>query len=441
MRQWWSKVKRGLGKRRNLTDELQQEMEAHLQFLIDENLERGIPLEEARVAARREFGNAATVRERSYQSWQFPTFESLVQDIHYAMRGIVRAPVFSLMVILTLAVGIGANTAIFSAVYAVLLKPLPFPSGERLLWLGESSAKATGISVTWVNFEHWRTENHSFETMAGFQNADLTLTGRGQAMLTHAGLVTNEFFRLTGSRPMMGRLFTAGDDKPGSAATVVVTEKFSGQNPRRRFADYWQGGDPERDFLCGDWRLARDPGFFQRPVDYYLPFRPTVEQASKRDAHGSMRVLALLKPGVTLAQARSDLDTILQRLAKADPGPEDDHRAYAEFLTEERTGDVRRAFVLLMGSVCLVLVMACANIGALLLIRMTTRAREMAIRTAIGAGRSRLARQLLTETVLVTILGGAFGILLAGFGLRAMQALGPRDIPRISEASLNLPGR
>ncbi len=439
MRQWWSKVKRGLGRRRNLTDELQQEMEAHLQFLIDENLERGIPLEEARAAARREFGNAAAVRERSYQSWQFPTFESLVQDIRYAMRGIVRAPVFSLIVILTLAVGIGANTAIFSAVYAVLLKPLPFPSGERLLWLGESSGKATGISVTWVNFEHWRAENHSFETMAGFQNADLTLTGHGQAMLTHAGLVTNEFFQLTGSRPMMGRLFTASDDAPGSAATVVLTEKLWGRVLGADSQIIGKAVTLNGSSYVVIGVLARDPGFFLRPVDYYLPFRPTAAQASKRDAHESMGVLALLKPGVTLAQARSDLDTILQRLAKADPGPEDDHRAYAEFLTEARTGDVRRAFDLLMGSVCLVLVLACANIAGLLLMRMTTRAREMAIRTAIGAGRSRLARQLLTETVLVTLLGGACGILLAGFGLRAMQAFGPRDIPRISEAGLNLP--
>lgn len=133
MRQWWSKVKRALGRRQNLADDLQQEMDAHLQFLIDENLERGIPVEEACDAARREFGNVATVRERSYESWQFPTFESLLQDVRYAMRGIVRAPVFALIVILTLAVGIGANTAIFSAVYAVLLNPLPFPSGERLV--------------------------------------------------------------------------------------------------------------------------------------------------------------------------------------------------------------------------------------------------------------------------------------------------------------------
>jgi hypothetical protein len=146
MRQWWSKVARVLGRRRNLANELRQEMDAHLQFLVDENLERGMRPEEAHAAARRNFGNATIVRERSYQSWQFPTFESLLQDLRYATRGICRAPVFSFSVILTLAVGIGANTAIFSAVYAVLLKPLPFPSGERLVWLGESSAKAAALA-------------------------------------------------------------------------------------------------------------------------------------------------------------------------------------------------------------------------------------------------------------------------------------------------------
>ena len=439
MRQWWSKVARALGRRRNLANELQKEMEAHLQFLIDENLERGMPPEEARAAARRHFGNAITVRERSYQSWQFPTFESLLQDLRYAARGIWRARVFSLIVILTLAVGIGANTAIFSAVYAVLLKPLPFPSGERLVWLGESSAKASRISVTWINYEHWRTENQSFESMAAFQKTDLTLTGRGQAALTHAGVVTNEFFRLTGSRPIMGRQFLASDDEPQSAATVVVTRAFWAEtlsaDPQIIGKTITLNGTAY--IVIGV--LARDPGFFLPPVDYYLPFHPSVAEASKRDAHEWKRVLGLLKPGVTLSQARSDLDTIMQRLAQADPGPESDHRAYADFLTEHRTGDVRHVFILLMASVCLVLVLACANIGGLLLIRMTTRAREMAIRTAIGAGRRRLARQLLTETVLITLVGGVFGIYLAGFGLQALEVLGPHDIPRLSEASLNLP--
>jgi putative ABC transport system permease protein len=207
MRQWWSKVNGWLGGRQELADELQQEIDAHLQWLIDENLERGKQPAEAAAQARRKFGNTTTVRERSYQSWQFPSFESLLQDARYAMRGIVRAPVFSLIVIMTLAIGIGANTAIFSAVYAVLLRPLPFPSGERLVWLGESSGKATGISVTWINFEHWRSENHSFERMAGFENADLTLTGHGQAVLTHSRVVTSEFLPLLGTKPLMGRLF------------------------------------------------------------------------------------------------------------------------------------------------------------------------------------------------------------------------------------------
>src|SRR5580700_2222198 len=288
MRQWWSKLARAFG-RRDLVNELQQEMEAHLQFLIEENLERGMPPEEARAAARRHFGSATTVRERGYQSWQFPTLESFLQDLRFAARGIWRARVFSLIVILTLAVGIGANTAIFSAVYAVLLKVLPFPSGERLVWLGESSAKTSGISVTWINFEHWRMENRSFESMAAFQKADLTLTGRGQAVLTHAGVVTNEFFRLTGSRPIMGRLFTASDDEPQSAATVVVTRA------------YWAktlSADPQ---IVGKTMtlngsayivigvLARNPGFFLQPIDYYLPLRPTAAQASKRDEHGGMR--------------------------------------------------------------------------------------------------------------------------------------------------------
>ena len=439
MSRWWSKIERVFGRRKSLARELREEMDAHLQFLIDENLEKGMSAEDARAAARRYFGNMASVRERSYQSWQFPRIETLLQDIRYALRGIAKAPAFSLIVILTLAIGIGANTAIFSAIYAVLLRPLPYPAGERLVWLGESSAKATGISVTWINFAHWQAENHSFDLMAGFENADLTLTGRGQATLTHAGLVTNQFFPLTGSRPVMGRLLTAGDEEPNSPATVVVTQSFWARS---------LSADPriigKTVTLDGSARvvvgvLGRDLGFFSRPVDYYLPLRPTAAQAAKRDAHGSMRALALLKPGVTLAEARSDLNTILQRLAKADPGPEDDHRSYAEFLTDERTGGVRHVFALLMGSVGLVLILACANIGGLLLIRMTTRARELAIRTAIGAGRSRLARQLATETVLIAVLGGAAGILLAYFGLRVLVELGPRDIPRLSEASLNLP--
>lgn len=435
----WSKILSAFGKRGAIASELDEEMEAHLQFLIDENLEGGMGPEEARAAAQRGFGNLRFVHERTYETWQFPKLESLLQDLRYALRGIFRTPVFALLVILTLAIGIGANTAIFSTVYAVMLKPLPYPAGERLVWLGESNAKATGISVTWLNFQHWRSESDSFEAMAGFQNADLTLTGRGQAALTHAGLVTSQFFQLTGSRAALGRLFTAADDKPQEPATVVVTENFWARtlaaDPQIIGKTLTLNGTAYQ--VIGV--LARDPGFFVRPVDYYLPLRPSAAQMTKRDAHGSMRVLALLKPGATLAEARSDLNTILERLAKADPGPEDTHRVYAEFLTDERTDGLGQVFTILMGSVALLLLLACANIASLLLIRMTTRAREMAIRTAIGAGRSRLARQLVTETLLITAIGGAAGILVAHFSLHMLVQFAPRDVPRLSEASLNVP--
>lgn len=212
MRTWWPKTRRAFSGRQDLVGNLQREIDAHLQFLIEENLEQGKTPEEARAAALRAFGNQTAVRERSCQAWQFPLIESLLRDLRYAIRGMLRAPVFSFVVSLTLAVGIGANVAIFSTIYAVLLKPLPFPSGERLVWLGESNGNTIGVSVTWLNFEHWRKENHTFERMAAFEQSDPTFTGRGPAVLTHAGMVTSAFFELTGSRPMMGRLFEAADE-------------------------------------------------------------------------------------------------------------------------------------------------------------------------------------------------------------------------------------
>lgn len=439
MREAWSKIRSLFSSRRQLSDELGEEMESHLQFAIEENIDRGMPPEQARAAAHREFGNRSQLRERAFTAWQFPSLETILQDLRYGIRGIFRAPAFALIVMLTLAVGVGANTAIFSAVYTVLLKPLPFPSGQRLVWLGEDVPNADGVAVTWLNYQHWKKDNHSFEAMAGFQTADHTLTGRGQAVLTHAGVVTSEFFALTGSRAMLGRLFTASDDDPHAPPVVVVNQAFWAKT---------LGSDPN---IVGklltldgtDYEivgvLPRDPRFFLRTPNYYLPYRPSPAELSKRGAHESMRVLALLKPGVTLAQARADLDSIMERLAHADPGPESNHRAYLEFLTEERTGDVSDALKLLMGAVGIVLLLACANVGGLLLMRVTTRAREMAIRSALGAARVRLARQLVTETLLLAGIGGAFGLLLAFFGLRAMIVLGPRNIPRLSEAGLDWP--
>jgi len=420
-------------------DDLNEELEAHLRIAIEELIARGESPEEARAAALREMGNPLLVADVTRSAWGWQWLERIAQDIRYGLRGIGRAPAYSLIVILTLAVGIGANTAIFSTIYTVLLKPLPFPNGERMTILGESTAKANGVSVTWINFDHWRKENHSFEAMAGYETIDMTLTGRGQAVLTHGAMVTNEFFPLTGVRPIMGRLLTANDDEPQSPAVAVVTRAFwtrvLGADPAIVGKPLMLNGSAYT--IVGV--LSREPGFFLRQTDYYIPFHPSPKQLANRNAHGSLQALALLKPGVTLAQARTDINTIMERLAKGDPGSEDDHRVYAEFVTEERTGNVRHLFALLMGAVGLVLILACANIASLLLIRMTQRAREIAIRSAIGAGRARLAVQLLTETLLITLIGGALGVVLAGLGLRLLKELGPRDIPRLMEASLDVP--
>ena len=439
MREWWSKVRRMLNRRRGLDDELGAEMQAHLDFLIEENLSRGVPIEEARAAARRHFGNEMTTRERAREAWQFPGLETVLQDVRYALRGIRQAPSFWLVLLLTLALGIGANTAIFSVVYAVLLRPLPYPAGERLVWLGESTPKAPGISVTWINFQHWRSENRTFEDLAGFTGADFTMTGRGEAVLTHAAMVTSHFFRLTGWQPMLGRLLTDVDDRPGAAPVVLLTHEF------------WTrmlGADPA---VLGKALVLNGkayevvgvlhPGLwsFLGRRDYYLPLGLSAGTSVHRNDHSSMRVLGLLKRDVTLDQARADLSGILQRLALSDPGPEDDHRAFAEFLTENTTGEIRQTLWILMGAVALVLLLACANAAGLLLVRSTARGREIAIRTAIGAGRSRLARQMLTENLVIAGLGGGSGLLLAAFCLRTLVLAGPSDIPRLSEARLDVP--
>jgi predicted permease len=439
MREWWSKICRALHLRGGLDSDLSDEMQAHLDLMTSENMERGMPPSEARAAARRAFGNLTTTQESAREAWQFPRFETVFQDIGYGLRGIRRAPGFSAVVILTLALGIGANTAIFSVVYSVLLRPLPYPHGERLVWLGESTGKASGISITWINFEHWRHESDSFENMAAFAGEDLTLTGRGDAVLTHEWLVTSSFFQLTGARPALGRLFADPDDTPGAAPTVVAT------------ADCWQrklGGDPnavgESVVLDGtSYQIigVLNPGFqfLTGPVDFYLPIGRNADVHHKRSDHGSMRALGLLKPGATLTQARSNLDAIMQRLALSDSGPEDDHRAFAAYFTEVMAGDVRTTLLVLMSAVGLVLIIACANVASLLLVRSTGRAREIAIRVAIGAGRARVVRQLLTENIVIAAIGGALGLLLAGWCLRALILIGPRDIPRLTDATLDIP--
>ena len=322
----------------------------------------------------------------------------------------------------------------------MLLRPLPYPHGERLVSLGESTAQAQGIAVTWANFLHWRAENTAFEDMAATTSADMTLTGRGEAVIVDTRLVTSSAFRLTGMTPMLGRLFTGADDTPGAAPTAILT------------ADSWRsrlGSDPnvvgqslELDGTSYEIIGVLSPGtkLLWRSTEVYLPLGRTQNPTEKRSEHSSITGLGLLKPGITATEAKANLDAIMQRLALSDPGPEDDHRTYIAYLAERMTGgELRTTLLILMGAVGLVLLIACANVARLLLVRSAARAREIAVRVAIGAGRPRLARQLLTENFVLAFIGGGCGLLLAAWCLRALILIGPRDIPRLSDATLDLP--
>lgn len=361
-----------------------------------------------------------------------------MRDLRYGWRSIRRAPSFSCVVILTLALGLGANTAIFSVVRAVLLKPLPYPGSERMVRFGESSGDTTGISVTWINYQHWRNENRSFEDMAGYEQAHFTLTGRGDPLSTRAVLISSGFFALLGRRPVLGRLFTEADDQSGAPYTVVLNHKFWMEK---------MGADPG--IIGGTLALddkpyqvigIASPGweFFATP-DYYLPLALFKNSAMSRSRHGSMRVLGRLKPGLTLAAARLDLDSILKHLAEEDPGPENNHRSYGVFLDEAVNEQVRPGLLILMAAVGLVLLIACANVATLILAKSTTRAGEIAIRTAIGAGRIEIVRQLLVENLLLAALGGAAGLLLARWSLGVLISAGPKQIPRLAETTLDWP--
>jgi putative ABC transport system permease protein len=428
MRAWWSRFRAWVAGRPGLADDLAEELQSHLEM----QAENSSPEE-----ARREFGNVTLIAERTRDAWGFPSIESFWKDIRYGLRAMGRAPAFSLVVILTFALGVGVNTAIFSVVRQVLLKPLPYPSSERLVRFGEGTTRAEGISVTWVNFQNWRSSNHTFEQMAAFQFTGRTLTGRADPVNTTGLTVTAPYFALLGMHPLLGRLFDDADDKPGAAPVIVLNHRF------------WQsqlGGDPHivgaTLTLNGNpFEVAGVAAPLWEPwtVDYYLPLGRIAGDTVDRRQHGSMRILGLLKPGVTLTAAIADLDAIMRHLAEIDPGPESEHHSSGAFWASDNTEDIRGTLLVLMGAAVLILLIACANVASLLLARNAARAGELAVRKAIGAGRLRLVRQLLTENILIAGAGGLAGVVFAHYALRLLIAFAPHEIPRLAETTIDLP--
>lgn len=375
--------------------------------------------------------------------------QNLFQDIRYALRTFVRNPSVSLIAIVALAVGIGANTAIFSVVNSVLLKPLPFQEPDRLVALWESNVRQESIvaggATSYLDFVDWRARNHVFERMAAYRDRDFSIGGGGDPAHIHGAVASADLFNVLGRSPALGHGFSPEDDNPGGTHAVVLSSGLW----QRRF-----GGDRSvigREMIMDGKTVTITgvmPAGFQfpieaEPVEIWTAMATERESADggptladQRGAH-YLRVVARLRPGISLAQAQSDMDSITKSLASEYPDSNSNFAAGMLPLHESIVGDLRTPLLILLGAVGCVLLIACANVANLLLARSASRYKEIAIRAALGARRSRVIRQLLTESVMLSALGGAAGLLVAVWGADLLLALVPSDLPRLSEIHMD----
>ena len=352
-----------------------------------------------------------------------------VSDLRYAARTLLRSPGFAVLVVAIMALGIGANTAVFSVVNSVLLKPLPYPGADRLVTLRTSflTTGSTQPQVAIANYRDWRDQSASFEAMATYRYGESPVASETTAEFGRTASVDTQFFRVLGVTPILGRTFTPEETAPGTGRVVIISYA------------YWHsrfGGDPrvlERTIRMGITPRSvvgvMPPGFqFPGETDVWTP---QTTSSTSRTGHNFLAA-ARLKPDVTLEQARAELNTIAARLAEQYPESNQGRGVTAVPLQDELVGDVRLTLYLVWGVVGVVLLIACANTATLLLGKATGRTREMAVRAALGAGRARIVRQLITESLLLTAVASVCGILLASWGVRALVALSPADVVRLA---------
>ncbi len=431
---------------RRRESDLDEEIESHLRMAAEERTREGKSAEEACVQARREFGNVALVKEVTRDMWGHRWLEVLRQDVRYGLRQLRRNPGFTIVAVLTLALGIGANTAIFSVVDAVLLKPLGFEDPASLVIVWEKLPKY-GIdrnTVSPVNFLDWRQQNRAFSGMAAFLDIPVNLTSAGRAEQIDVELVSPNFFSVLGVSPMLGRGFVAGEDQPGKGDMVILSHalwksKFAG-DPDIIGKTIQLNGKPRAvvgvagpDF---DWYISRFSITHQKP-QLWAPIEVTPDWHDRSRVGRFLRVVARVKPGLSLRQAQGQMDVLAADLATRYPAYDKGWGVTLVPLREQLSGSFRPALLILLGAVGLVLLIACANISSLLLSRAAGRGREIAIRVALGASRSRIARQLFTECIVLGLTGGILGAFLSVWATKALIHSAPATLLDFAEVSVS----
>jgi putative ABC transport system permease protein len=358
--------------------------------------------------------------------------ETLLKDIRYGIRSLLKRPALTAVAVVTLALGIGANTAMFSVINAVLLRPLPYKEADRLVWMDETGPEVANRSVSYPNFVDWQARNTSFEAISTFRGWSVTMMGTDQPLDLNARLVAADYFKVMGVAPMLGRSFTGDDDKPGANPVTILSHRF------------WQSQFAGDQNIIGKTISLDDraysivgvmPQSFQHqgPPPLWVLVGP--QNWKERDVRTAGNVIGRLKQGVTIEQARSEMNSIAQQLLREHPvANAGADRVTVVSLQESVTGNVAPALLILFGAVGLVLLIACANVANLSMARAATRRKEFAVRAALGATRFRIIRQLLVESLLLSLTGGVFGLLLAAWGSAILARVAHETIPRLEGA-------
>src|SRR5712664_2473969 len=423
---------------RRVEADLDQEVHAHLELLIAENIRAGMPPQEAQRAARIELGGIEQVKEQVREEGLGNWLHSVVSDCRYGLRQLRKNPGATAVMIFTLALAIGATTAIFSVVYGVLLRPLPYTDASRIMAVFEVSSEGRWTHLADPNFDDFRDQNRSFQAIAKYNDNVVSVSGASQPSRTTVSSVSPDFLKVFGIQPILGRDFIASDAKKGANPTVLVSY------------GYWrqQLGTP-RDLSQSHLKIDGAvfsvigvlPAGFQFPpdVDLWLPTDLDGENPS-RTSHNYYAV-GHLRDGVTVEQANRDIRAIARRIhdTSSEQGDYLLKDGIVTPLQDSITGKARSALLVLFGAVAFLLLVACANVANLSLAQASMREHELAIRSALGAARGRLIRQFLTEALLLSLVGGGLGVLGAFWGVAGLVGLAPQNLPRLDSVSISVP--